>query len=33
MKILFEHPFWVTFWLIIIFDGIGDIGRRIKKDN
>jgi hypothetical protein len=33
MKILFEHPWWVTFWLLIIFDGISGIGKRIYNYN
>ncbi len=33
MEILFEHPWWTTFWLIIVSEGIGNIGRRLKKDD
>jgi hypothetical protein len=33
MNVIFEHPWWVTFWLIIIFDGVGRIGNAIKKED
>lgn len=31
MELIFEHPFWVTLWLIIIFGAISNVSVDIKR--
>lgn len=32
MEILYAHPLWTSFWLIIIFGSIATIGKGGNRD-
>lgn len=30
MEILYEHPWWTTLWIVIIFGFLSEIGKKNK---